>query len=60
MLINVPLFVYLSRKFYNQTGSIWLGAFVNTSIVCWMICSAQSSSAYYLLGSFASKWLGIF
>lgn len=60
MLINVPLFVLIGRKFYNRTGSVWLGAFVNTAITCWMICSAQSSSTYYLLGNFASKWLGIF
>lgn len=60
MLINVPLFAFIARKFYNQTGSVWLGAFVNTSIACWMICSAQSSTTYYLLGNFATKWLGIF
>jgi hypothetical protein len=60
MLINVPLFVLIGRKFYNQTGSIWLGAFVNTAITCWMICSAQSSTTYYQLGSFGAKWLGIF
>ena len=59
MMINVPLFALLGRKFYNRTGSVWLGAFVNTAIVCWMICSAQSSSAFYLLGDFASKWLGL-
>lgn len=60
MLINVPLFALIARKFYNQTGSVWLGSFVNTAIACWMICSAQSSTTYYLLGSFSAKWLGIF
>jgi hypothetical protein len=60
MLVNVPLFALLGRKFYNQTGSVWLGAFVNTAITCWMICSAQSSTSFYLLGNFATKWLGIF
>ena len=60
MFINLPLFVLLARFFYKQTGSVWLGAFVNTAIVCWSICSAQSSTGYYLLGSFGAKWLGIF
>ncbi|WP_320129099.1 alpha/beta hydrolase [uncultured Sphaerochaeta sp.] len=60
MLINIPLFALLGRKFYTQTGSIWLGALVNTAIACWMICSAQSSTTFYLLGSFSAKWLGIF
>lgn len=60
MFINVPLFVLLGRLFYKQTGSVWLGAFMNTALVCWSICSAQSSTTYYLLGNFGAKWLGIF
>ena len=46
------------RKLF--TNRLILGAFVNTAIVCWSICSAQSSTGYYLLGSFGAKWLGIF
>ncbi len=60
MLINLPLFAFISRKMYKISGSIWLGSFVNTWIVAWMMCSGQSSTAYYLLTNFATKWLGIF
>ena len=60
MLINLPLFAFISRKMYQISGSIWLGSFVNTWMVCWMMCSGQSSTSYYLLTNFATKWLGIF
>lgn len=60
MLINLPLFAFISRKMYQISGSIWLGSFVNTWLVCWMMCSGQSSTSYYLLTNFATKWLGIF
>ncbi len=60
MLINLPLFAFLNRKFYQISGSVWLGAFVNTWLVTWMMCSGQSATGYYLLTDFATKWLGVF
>ena len=60
MLVNLPLFAYLYRKFYLISGNVWLGALVNTWLVCWMMCSGQSATGYYLLTNFATKWLGIF
>lgn len=60
MLTSLPLFAFISRKMYQISGSIWLGSFVNTWLVCWMMCSGQSSTSYYLLTNFATKWLGIF
>ena len=59
LLIVVPLTAYLSRKMYNVTGSLWLGAFVNTLLVTWMFCSSLSSSNMNLNGDVITKWLGI-
>ena len=60
MLINLPVFAFINRKLYKVSGSIWLPAFVNTWIVVWSMVSCQSQTGYYLLGNFATKWLGIF
>lgn len=60
MLINLPVFAFINRKLYKVSGSIWLPAFVNTWLVTWSMVSCQSQTSYYLLGNFATKWLGIF
>ena len=60
MLINLPMFAFINRKLYKVSGSVWLPAFVNTWIVAWSMVSCQSQTGYYLLGNFATKWLGIF
>lgn len=59
LLIVVPLTAYISRKMYNITGSIWLGAYTNTLLVTWMFCSSLSSSTMNLNGDVITKWLGI-
>lgn len=48
MLFFVPTTVYISRKTYNLTHSIWLGAFMNTFILAWSIVSANGlADGYY-------------
>lgn len=59
LLFTTPLMTYLNRKFYERSGSVWLGAFMCSALVSWIICSSNSSSYLYLIGDFASKWLGL-
>ena len=40
MLIIVPITVYITRKMYLVTKSIWLGALVNSLLIAWSFCSA--------------------
>ena len=40
MLVVVPITVYITRKMYKLTNSIWLGALVNSMLVSWSICSS--------------------
>ena len=40
MLVVVPITVYITRKMYKLTNSIWLGALTNSFLVSWCICSA--------------------
>ena len=48
MLLFVPITVYISRKMYKMTNSIWLGAFVNATLLSWtLFCSAGIADYYY-------------
>jgi len=40
MLLFVPVTVYISRKLYKMTNSIWLGAFINSMLLSWSVLSA--------------------
>lgn len=48
MLLCVPITVYLSRKLYNLTKNIWVGATLNTFIIVWsMMCSLGINDIFY-------------
>ena len=38
-LFLVPINAYITRKMYNISGNIWLGAFINSYLVAWVWCS---------------------
>lgn len=41
ILFLVPITVYFTRKMYNLTNSIWLGALTNSFFIAWNICSSM-------------------
>lgn len=41
VLLFVPLTVYVTRKMYKVTHSIWLGALVNSMLISWSMISAN-------------------
>lgn len=48
MLLFVPVTVYISRKVYKMTNSIWLGAFINAMLLAWtMVCSSGTADQYF-------------
>ena len=48
MLLFVPVTVYVSRKLYKMTNSVWLGAFINAMLLSWtLVCSAGIADKYY-------------
>ena len=40
MLVIVPITVYITRKMYLLTKSIWLGALTNSMLLAWCFCSS--------------------
>lgn len=57
-LMIVPLTVYITRRLYLMTNSIWAGALLNTFLVCWTMASNGGTNT---IGTFTGQtWLSIF
>lgn len=59
ILIMVPVTCYVSRKMYNLTRSLWVGATVNTMLVCWTAVSSMGIYNFYTGQGFLSNLLGL-
>ena len=55
----VPITVYFSRKFYNMTKSIWVGATFNTFLICWAMVAAIGVNDIYTGQTWLSNLLGL-
>lgn len=59
-LIFVPITVYITRKLYNITHSIWAGAAVNAFLMSWSICSTVGLHCFVFYGqTWASNFFNI-
>jgi len=56
LLLFVPITVYISRKMYNVTKSIWVGAIFNSILVAWSMTSSLGIHTIYV----GQNWLSIF
>lgn len=43
-LLLVPVAAYISRKMYNISGSVWLGAFINAMLLAWLWVSMTDTT----------------
>ena len=57
VLVIVPLTVYVTRKMYRITNSIWLGAAVNALLISWSMCSGNGLD---INAFFPQTWLSAF
>lgn len=56
-LIIVPITVYITRKMYILTRSIWYGAFINAMLLAWNIISTCGLHCDFFYGQ---NWLSAF
>ena len=52
-LFAVPLNIYLCRRLYKVTKSVWLGAFVNAFLLAWSFLAAGGYNTYCPQGVFS-------
>ena len=43
-VLLVPLTAYITRKMYNLTGSVWMGAIVNSMLISWLWASMTDTT----------------
>nr|WP_254522405.1 hypothetical protein [Natrinema caseinilyticum] len=41
-LALLPVIAAVSTYFFHRTGRIWIGAFVNTLLITWLIVASQA------------------
>ena len=58
LLLFVPITVYIARKTYKLTGSVWTGTFLNALLAAWAWTSAISSTNVYMGTTFLQQFLG--
>jgi acetyl esterase/lipase len=48
MMLFIPVSVYISRKIYRMTNSVWLGSFVDALLLSWLMVSKSGiGDSYY-------------
>lgn len=52
-LLAVPVNIYLCRRLYKVTKSVWLGAFVNAFILAWSFLAAGGFNTYHAQSVFS-------
>lgn len=58
LIMFVPLSMYIARKTYKVTGSIWTGTFINSMLIGWCWTSAISITNMYMGQTFFEKLFG--
>ncbi len=59
IVLIVPITAYISRKCFNMTKSIWLGAFVNALLVAWSAVGYVGMNDMYVPMGFFSILLNV-
>lgn len=57
MVVIVPLTVYITRKTYRLTNSIWLGSAINALLISWSMCSGNGLD---INAFFPQTWFSVF
>jgi len=57
-LLYVPITVYINRKFYKLTNSVWAGTFVNSFMAAWFLVSSTGINFAYAGTTFAEIFFG--
>ncbi|WP_394961145.1 dienelactone hydrolase family protein [Candidatus Allofournierella merdavium] len=57
MIILIPITVYITRKMFKLTNSIWLGAAMNSLLIAWSICSSTGLNLDRYL---PQTWMSVF
>ena len=57
-LLSVPINVFIIRKTYQMTHTVWLGTFTCSMINAWLLVGVSGMNAMYIPQTWASIFLG--
>ena len=55
-IVFVPISVFVARRCYQITKNVWVGTFVNSMLLAWMIVGVSGTNGAYV----AQTWFGNF
>lgn len=57
-IIYLPIMTFVSRKAYQITKNIWVGTFVSSILMAWMLVCASGTNGMYVAQTWISNFLG--
>lgn len=57
-IIYLPIMTFISRKAYQITKNIWLGSFVSSLLMAWMLVCVSGTNGMYIPQTWITNFLG--
>ena len=57
-IIYLPIMTFISRKAYQITKTIWVGSFVSSILMAWMLVCASGTNGMYIPQTWLSNFIG--
>lgn len=57
-IVFVPISVFIERRTYQITKNVWVGAFVNSMLLAWMLVGVSGTNGAYVAQTWLSNFLG--
>lgn len=57
-IIYLPIMTFISRKAYQITKTIWVGSFVSSILMAWMLVCASGTNGMYIPQTWLSNFMG--
>ena len=57
-VLFLPILTFVSRKAYQLTKTVWVGTFVNTILMAWMLVCMSGTNGSYVPQTWITNFLG--
>ena len=57
-VLFLPILTFVSRKAYQLTKTIWVGTFVNTLLMAWLLVCVSGTNGSYVPQTWITNFLG--
>ena len=57
-IIYLPIMTFISRKIYQATKNVWIGTFVSSLLLAWMLVCMSGTNSMYVPQTWITNFLG--